>query len=352
MKDNKKFKGEIMKLNNIETDNLLRFKGLDPNFITHPLDKDALETIKKVPVLDVVLKKFMEYGFERFMYIQNIADNVKISEKQCPRIYEMLTTACDILEVNVPELYINQTPIPNAYTSGVNKPYIVLHSGVIELLEDDELFAVIAHEVGHIKCNHVLYLTLARFLTHIITVIGQSTLGIGNIIGSGLIMMLLEWSRKAEFSSDRAALLTVQNPEIIISLNMKLAGGCKAIYEQFNKEEFLKQADDYRELDSDTLSQIYKVLTIANLTHPHSILRAREANDWAQTDAFKNALKGDYPRSDYYCNNCNTSFTEDFKFCPNCGSKSKPDNYCPNCNVENKEENKFCSICGTKLKED
>ncbi|MGD9580668.1 MAG: M48 family metallopeptidase [Vampirovibrionia bacterium] len=281
-----------MKLNNIETDNLIRFKGLDPYFITHPLDKDALDTIKKLPVLDLVLKKFLEYGFERFMYIQNIADNVRVNDKQCPKIYEMLKIACEILEVEVPELYINQSPIANAYTSGVNKPYIVINSGAIDLLEDDEIYAVIAHEVGHIKCNHVLYLTLARFLTHIITVIGQSTLGIGNLIGSGLIMMLLEWSRKAEFSSDRAALLAIQDPEVIISLNMKLAGGCKAIYKDFNKEEFLKQADDYKELDKDTLSQIYKVMTISSLTHPHTILRAREANDWAQTEEFKEALKG------------------------------------------------------------
>ena len=299
-----------MKLNNLDTDNLIRFKGLDPNFIIHPTDKDALDAIKQVPVLDIVLKKFLEYGFERFMYIQNIADNVRVSEKQCPRIYEMLTTACDILEMEVPELYINQNPIANAMTSGVNKPYIVVYSGIVELLEDEEIFAVIAHELGHIKCNHVLYLTLARILAQMVTLIGQSTFGLGNILGSGLIMMLLEWSRKAELSSDRAALLTVQDPEIIISVNMKLAGGCKAIYEQFNREEFLKQADDYRELDRDTLSQIYKVLTIANMTHPHCILRARESYDWSKTEDFQNAIKGDYPRTSHYCNNCNQSFTE------------------------------------------
>jgi len=54
-----------MKLNNLETDDLLRFKGLDPNFITHPLDRDALETIKKVPILDLVLKKFRLRGHVR-----------------------------------------------------------------------------------------------------------------------------------------------------------------------------------------------------------------------------------------------------------------------------------------------
>ncbi|MEW5821851.1 MAG: M48 family metallopeptidase [Cyanobacteriota bacterium] len=339
-----------MKLNNLDTDNLIRFKGLDPNFMIHPTDKDALDAIKQIPVLDIVLKKFLEYGFERFMYIQNIADNVRVSEKQCPRIYEMLTTACDVLEIEVPELYINQTPVANAYTSGVNKPYIVIHSGIVELLEDDEVYSVIAHELGHIKCNHVLYLTLARFLAHIITVIGQSTFGLGNLLGSGLIMMLLEWSRKAEFSADRAALLAVQNPDIITSVNMKMAGGCKAIYEQFDKEEFLKQADDYRELDKDTLSQIYKVLTIANMSHPHSILRAREAHDWAKTEAFQEALKGNYPKTDHYCNSCHQSFTETFKFCPNCGAKNeKAEASCQNCQAKDQAGNNFCSVCGTKL---
>lgn len=339
-----------MNLNNLETDNLIRFKGIDPDFITHPMDKEALNAIKQVPVLDIVLKKFLEYGFEKFMYIQNIADNVRISEKQCPRIHEMLKIACEVLDTPVPELYINQTPIANAMTSGVNKPYIVLYSGLIELLEEDELYAVIAHEVGHIKCNHVLYLTLARFLAQIITIIGQSTFGLGNVLGSGLIMLLLEWSRKSEFSADRAALLAVQNPEVIISVNMKMAGGCKAIYEQFNREEFLKQADDYKELDRDTLSQIYKVLTIANMTHPHCILRAREAHDWAKTEDYQNAAKGDYPKGAYFCNDCQTSFTEPFVFCPNCGAKSgKGTTRCHNCGAKPPEGSNFCASCGTKI---
>ena len=50
----------------------------------------------------------------------------------------------------------------NAFTGGVEKPIIVLHSALVERLNDEETLAVIAHEVGHIHAEHVLYLTAAQ----------------------------------------------------------------------------------------------------------------------------------------------------------------------------------------------
>jgi Zn-dependent protease with chaperone function/RNA polymerase subunit RPABC4/transcription elongation factor Spt4 len=339
-----------MQLNHIDTDKLRRFKGLDPGFLIHPMDREALRALKQVPVLDVVIKKFLEYGFEKFIYIQNIADNVRVTPRQCKKIYDMTQIAADVLDMEAPEVYISQNPVANAMTSGVNKPFVVLYSGLIELLDDEELYSVIAHELGHIKCNHVLYRTLANFLLQVFTLIGQSTLGIGNIMGSGLIMVLLEWYRKSELSADRAALLAVQDHEVIISVNMKMAGGSRSLYEQLDREEFLKQADEYRDLEKDSISQIYKIITLANLTHPHAILRAREAYDWALTEEYKKAMDGDYPRAENVCPECKTVFNEPFRFCPHCGAKGTDiPSQCHNCKAEVDKEANFCPYCGSKI---
>ena len=55
-------------------------------------------------------------------------------------------------------------PQPNAWTSGDTKIFITVTSGLVEMLSEKELDAVIAHECGHILCRHVLYHTVARYI--------------------------------------------------------------------------------------------------------------------------------------------------------------------------------------------
>ena len=69
----------------------------------------------------------------------------------------------------VPDLYIAPGHI-NAFTAGTEKPLIVVHSGAIDSLTDDELLFVIAHELGHVKSGHVLYYQIAQFVLPVIAV--------------------------------------------------------------------------------------------------------------------------------------------------------------------------------------
>src|ERR671916_544279 len=92
------------------------------------------------------------------------ASAVKVTPKQCPDLYAKLQIACSTLGVDMPELFVQQNPIVNAFTGGVKQPIIVLHSALIERLTDEEILAVVAHEVGHIHAEHVLYITAARLL--------------------------------------------------------------------------------------------------------------------------------------------------------------------------------------------
>ena len=258
--------------------------GVVPADFQHPADVAATDALKSVPGLDKAIAKLMEYGLERLYYLDNIASNVRVTPRMFERLHRSLTWACKILDVAEPELYVTVDPVPNAYTYGHTKPFVVLTSGLVDMLDDEECFFVIAHELGHIKAGHVLYTTLARNIAAIVTLIGQATLGLGALLGQGLVFALLEWQRKAELTADRAGLLALQDPEPALRTFMKLAGGAQCLYEQMDRDEFLAQIRAYEDADRSTLNKAYKVLLTLNRTHPYAILRAKELDQWHRAD--------------------------------------------------------------------
>src|SRR5204862_6561986 len=103
-----------------------RFPGLDPVVLQHPYDRAALGALQRIPGFDIVIRKFLELFPERVAYIQNVAQTVRVTPTQCPKLYLQLEEACQILDVRQPELYVAQFPVANAYTSGRDHPYIVV----------------------------------------------------------------------------------------------------------------------------------------------------------------------------------------------------------------------------------
>jgi Zn-dependent protease with chaperone function len=262
---------------------LRTYPGLEAAHFQHPADVQATDALRSVPGLDTVVSKIMEYGFERLYYLDNIAGNVRVTKNMFGRLYRSLEWGCKILDVEEPEMYVHVDPVPNAFTYGHTKPFIVLTSGLIDMLDDEERFFVIAHELGHIKADHVLYTVLAKNIASIMTIIGQATLGIGTLLGQGLAMALYEWARKAELTADRAGLLCVQDLDPCIRTFMKLAGGASRLYEEMDQQEFMRQIRAYEDTDRSTLNKAYKVLLTLYRTHPFPILRAKELDEWSGT---------------------------------------------------------------------
>ena len=259
---------------------LKTFPGLDALSFQHPHDAAATDALRAVPGLDVVIVKVLEYGLEKLYYLENIADNVRVTARMLPRLHKYLGWGCKILDLDEPELYVTLDPVPNAYTFGHKKPFIVLTSALVDLLGDEELLFVIGHELGHIKAGHVLYTILARNIATIIAAIGQATLGIGALLGQGLVVALHDWYRKAELTADRAGLLCVQDLDPCVNVFMKLAGGGGRLWAEMDRHEFLHQIDAYEEEDRSTLGRAYKTWITAWRTHPFPILRAKELRDW------------------------------------------------------------------------
>lgn len=322
------------------------FPQLDPTVIQHPFDRRALAALQKLPGLDIAVRKFIELFPEKVAYIMNVAQSVRVSPTQCPRLYTSLREACNILDMPVPELYVAQTPLVNAMTSGYDHPYIIIHSGLVDLLTDEEITAVIAHELGHIKSGHVLYKTMARAISLFIQLIGELTLGIGRLVSFSLEAALLEWDRMAEFSADRFSLLVVQNPQIVLSLMMKLAGGTLFQRDQMNSAEFLAQAELYHAVDINLLDRLYKSMLVASTTHPMLIVRASEIVKWGEGTEYQEILAGRYKRK------------AGATVPPSNGSASHGVNeaamagneliICPHCKRA-QNNRRFCSFCGGEI---
>ena len=262
--------------------------GLRADAFRHPLDRAATQALQHLFGLDLLIRQGLAPTIEQVLYLENIASSIRVSERQLPSLQRSLEEACAILDVDVPQLYVRQNPLPNAYTFAMRgkQPFIVVHSALLDLLTAAEVQAVLAHELGHLKCDHGVYLTLANLL---ILAAGQLP-GWGGWLAENLREQLLEWVRCAEFTCDRAALLVAQDGNVVASVSMKLAGGSPKLAADLNVAAFLEQARDYDRASEDDLGQLIRSLQTASLTHPLPILRAREIDRWAKSSEYQALL--------------------------------------------------------------
>jgi Zn-dependent protease with chaperone function len=270
-----------------------KFADLNKHDYIHPLDSKALAALRAVPGIDSALKKLLTVTGESAIRVTFMASAVKVTPKQCPDLHAKLQIACTTLGVDMPDLFIQQNPVVNAFTGGVDKPVIVLHSSLIERLSEEEVLAVIAHEVGHIHAEHVLYLTAAQLILALAT-LPLASLPVAAILKDVLTATmrgaLLAWMRRAELSCDRAALLVVQDPHVIGRTMMKLAGGTFA--SRIDYDLFLEQARDFQKTyDESKLDKFWADIINAGLSHPFPIWRVSEILKWVDDGEYAEVLK-------------------------------------------------------------
>ena len=228
---------------------------------------------------------FSRTPFQRFQ-----ANAVRVSENQFGDVYRLYKQCLKTLDA--PEeypLYMSQTPMVNAGAFGMEEPFIILNSGTLILLEEEELEYVIAHEIGHILSDHVLYKTMTVLLINLANM-GFPIVGLAARV---VLVALLEWSRKSELSSDRAGLLGIRDPEIVMRSMMKMAGGGET--KDLNLQEFIVQAEEYRE-GGDVADQVFKVLNLMFQTHPFYTLRLSELRTWIESGDYDRIIRGEYAR--------------------------------------------------------
>ncbi|PSB12404.1 peptidase M48 [Pleurocapsa sp. CCALA 161] len=262
--------------------------GLKADRFRHPLDLQATNTLKQLPGIDIAIRSVLGSVAEQFFYLNNIASSVLVSEKQLPHLHKLLIEACEILDLEPPQLYIQQNPTPNAYTFAMRgkQPFVVLHTSLIEMLTPEEIQAVIAHELGHLKCEHGVYLTMANLVVLAANLLPPW----GTVLAQSLQDQMLQWVRCAEFSCDRAALLAIQDPKVVMSVLMKLAGGSPTLAPQLNLDAFIEQAKAYDSIGTDSLGEMLQAAQTAQLTHPVPVIRAREIERWGSSAEYQSIL--------------------------------------------------------------
>jgi len=319
----------------------LCFHAISPEAFQHPADKAALEALKKARGLDWITSKVMELGLERIIKMRLIADSLRVSPDQCHSLFNTYKETCNVLDIpTVPEFFVSCDPVPNAYTTGFTHPVVVVTSGLLEIVNDEELRFILGHELGHVKCGHVLYMTMAEYLSELLEAVGNVTLGIGSYLGKGLELSFLLWSRKAEFSADRGGLLACQNDEAAIKGLMKLAAPIDKIWDEISIESILQQAEEFEELSDDTLSKVYKIVFGFQRTHPWLVLRTKETKLWAGSDDYKNLLQQGISAEEYAQRL--TTPQEPRVFTPQ-------RNFCTECGQPLQATDKFCGYCGTRF---
>lgn len=263
--------------------------GLKAHHFRHPLDLQATQTLQQFPGLDVVIRSLLGPVAEQFFQLENLASGILVGEKQLPDLHRLLIEACQILDLEPPQLFVRQNPVPNAYTFAMRgkQPFIVVHTSLIDLLTPEEIQAVLAHELGHLKCEHSVYLTMANLLL----LAGQLAVPMATVVLQGLQEQLLEWVRCAEFTCDRAALLVAQNPRVVASVLMKLTGGSPSLVHQLNLDAFLEQARAYNNLSDNELGKLIRQAQTAQLTHPVPVLRAKEIDRWSSSQTYEALLQ-------------------------------------------------------------
>jgi Zn-dependent protease with chaperone function len=279
-------------------EDIVYFPGLAHQEFQHSLDRDATGILKGIDKFKSIIGTLNSY-VEHAQHYYNSSSCVRVSDVQYPSLYRAYTKMAQVLDVQMlPDLYIETIDEINAYASGIQRYSITVNSGLLDILTEREVLAIIGHELGHVKCDHMFYNTFTYFIRYF----GGSVTGMipppfNSALDLSVQLALLEWSRRAEFSADRAALLTTQDVAAVTEALSKIAGYSKTLSDPISVEAIKQQADTFEEyVDENWMAKFIKVQSMLRQTHPYTVLRVKEILAWSESDHYKQILNGNYQK--------------------------------------------------------
>jgi Zn-dependent protease with chaperone function len=273
-------------------DHVEPYKNISPKAYEHPADRAATAALKAVPMLDTVVRKLIEWRYERALRQFYLGNSVKVGEHQLPELWAAHRGVCTILDMpDQYDVYVT-SPVPGmAQAIGSEKPMIVVDSMLLQRLGPGEQRVVLAHELGHILSDHVVYVTALNILLAVSN-------GLPFFLGipfRAVKAVLLEWYRATELSCDRASVLAVRDPQIVCRTLMVTAGAMPA--DSLNLDAFMTQAMEYESWD-DPSDRVRRFFNEIGQTHTYAVRRVSEVMKWVQSGEYDRIIRGEYRTRD------------------------------------------------------
>ncbi|OJF14183.1 hypothetical protein BG844_11030 [Couchioplanes caeruleus subsp. caeruleus] len=261
---------------------------------------------------------------ERLVRNSQLAESLRLSPGQLPEIYRMLPPICETFGIPEPELYLTMGPV-NAFTIGTTRTSITLFSELLEHMSMDEIETVLAHECGHILCQHMLYHSMAQVLQLAVDVGGVARIpfasAILQVVAGPLQIALETWSRKSELSADRAAAAYMGSPDAITRVMFRFAGIRHDSKLTHSVEAFAAQALEYEALRESRWDRFLQWQVGQASTHPLLAVRVREIHNWSATPAFARLVETAAEiRTAFRCGRCGHRAQPHWHHCQNCGN--------------------------------
>lgn len=274
-------------------------KGLTPNTYQHSQDRRSVEAIRSIPGASTAVRRVLEYAADRTAHMLFMAQAIRCERDQFPELITLLDRARESLDIGFrPSLFLGESPHMNAMTTGVEARVIVVQSALLDQMNDAEMIAIFGHELGHLQADHPLYQSSARLLLQGAASASHSV----RLLSMPLWRVLLHWSRCAELTADRAALLASRDLGACIGMMLTFAGGNRpgtASRTRIRLAPFVEQCRELIRLErSHSVDALLGSYLSLNRTHPHTAWRVMHLLQWVEHGTYLDILSGDYPGRD------------------------------------------------------
>lgn len=260
-------------------------KAIRTSEYEYPGEANAFSLLKKIPLLDKVTGAFLKYTNQMGWLPEVQGDCFRVTEETCPEVYRIYQKALKRLDMEEEyPLYAKSEYEYNAYTTGGNAPYVVIHSSILKNFTEEELLFILGHELGHIKSGHLIYYTMAQYINLLLS---QIPIPGVDVAATGIQFALVHWARMHEYTADRAGVLAAGSIEAgQRGLGCLLGMDAKIPRIRFTVEDMLAQNASFEESNEDVWGKIVSASLIMRSTHPWTVSRIQELEKWREEGGY------------------------------------------------------------------